>query len=149
MTDEGAAGRPAAGSQAPARRAADAGGADGAGTSGARCWGFLAAAIALEVAGSLSLKGALTIPALYLIVAIGYAGAFVFLALTLRTRMPLGVAYGIWGAAGVVLTAVASSLIFAEPLTPLMGAGIAIIIAGVLCVELGAQRARASMGEAS
>lgn len=120
------------------------------GTSSARRWLFLGAAIVLEVAGSLSLKGALTVPALYLVVALGYAGAFVFLALTLRARMPLGVAYGIWGAAGVVLTAVASSLIFAEPLTPLMGAGIAIIIAGVLCVELGAQRARAEhVGEDS
>lgn len=104
------------------------------------------AAIGLEVAGSLSLKGALTSPVLYLVVVLGYAGAFVFLALTLRARMPLGVAYGIWGAAGVVLTAALSALIFAEPLTPLMGAGIAVIVAGVLCVELGAQRARAAEG---
>ena len=116
--------------------------------SATRRWTFLAAAIALEVAGSLSLKGALTVPALYLMVVFGYAGAFVCLGLTLRARMPLGVAYGIWGAAGVVLTAAGSALIYGEPLTPLMGAGIAIIIAGVLCVELGAQRAR-TPGKAS
>lgn len=121
----------------------------GAAASSTRRWGFLATAIALEVAGSLSLKGALTSPALYLVVVLGYAGAFLCLAQTLRARMPLGVAYGIWGAAGVVLTAVLSALIFAEPLTPLMGAGIGIIIAGVLCVELGAQRARAAAGDAS
>ena len=42
-----------------------------------------------------------------------------------------------------LLTAGLSALIFAEPLTPLMVAGIAVIIAGVLCVELGSQRARA------
>ena len=131
------------------RPAADAGRAVEAGAGSARRWLFLAAAIVLEVAGSLSLKGALSVPAFYLVVALGYAGAFVFLALTLRVRMPLGVAYGIWGAAGVVLTAVLSSLIFDEPLTPLMGAGIAIIIAGVLCVELGAQRARVTAGEDS
>lgn len=58
-------------------------------------WLFLAAAIALEVAGSLSLKGALTTPALYAMVAVGYVGAFAFLALTLRAGVPLGVAYGI------------------------------------------------------
>ncbi|MFC4753673.1 DMT family transporter [Dietzia aurantiaca] len=121
-------------------------GGTGAGAGTARRWGFLMAAIGLEVAGSLSLKGALNSPVLYLVVVLGYAGAFVFLALTLRARMPLGVAYGIWGAAGVVLTAALSALIFAEPLTPLMGAGIAVIIAGVLCVELGAQRARAAEG---
>ena len=117
--------------------------------SATRRWAFLAAAIALEVAGSLSLKGALTVPALYVVVALGYVGAFICLGMTLRARMPLGVAYGIWGAAGVVLTAAGAALIFGEPLTPLMGAGIATIIAGVLCVELGAQRARASAGEAS
>lgn len=121
----------------------------GAGTSNARRWLLLAAAIVLEVAGSLSLKGALTTPALYLAVVLGYTGAFFFLALTLRARMPLGVAYGIWGAAGVVLTAVLSALIFGETLTPLMGVGVAVIIAGVLCVELGAQRARAQAGDAS
>ena len=143
----GARKRPAA----DAGRAVEAGAgrAVEAGAGSARRWLFLAAAIVLEVAGSLSLKGALSVPAFYLVVALGYAGAFVFLALTLRVRMPLGVAYGIWGAAGVVLTAVLSSLIFDEPLTPLMGAGIAIIIAGVLCVELGAQRARVTAGEDS
>ena len=155
LTDAAARRRRAAGARkqfatgARKRPAADAGRAVEAGAGSARRWLFLAAAIVLEVAGSLSLKGALSVPAFYLVVVLGYAGAFVFLALTLRVRMPLGVAYGIWGAAGVVLTAVLSSLIFDEPLTPLMGAGIAIIIAGVLCVELGTQRVRVTAGEDS
>lgn len=51
------------------------------------------------------------------------------------------VAYGVWGALGVALTAVASSLVFDEALTGLMGLGIVLIIAGVLTVELGSQRA--------
>ena len=148
MTDRversAAAGRTTAGSAAAGHTTA--GSAD---SSATRRWAFLVAAIALEVAGSLSLKGALTVPALYVVVALGYVGAFICLGMTLRARMPLGVAYGIWGAAGVVLTAAGAALIFGEPLTPLMGAGIATIITGVLCVELGAQRARASAGEAS
>ena len=49
----------------------------------------------------------------------------------------LGVAYGVWAATGVALTAVGSRLLFDEPLTPLMGAGLALIIVGVLLVELG------------
>lgn len=109
-------------------------------------WFFLGCAIVLEVAGSLSLKGALTAPGLYGVVVPGYAGAFVLLAATLRTGMPLGVAYGIWGAAGVALTAVLSSFLFAEPVTPLMGAGILAIMAGVLCVELGRQAAQKQPG---
>lgn len=55
--------------------------------------------------------------------------------------MPLGIAYGLWGATGVALTAIASAVIFNEALTGTMLAGIALIIAGVLTVELGSQRA--------
>jgi small multidrug resistance pump len=43
----------------------------------------------------------------------------------------------VWAATGVALTAVGSRLLFDEPLTPLMGAGLALIIVGVLLVELG------------
>jgi ABC-type transporter Mla maintaining outer membrane lipid asymmetry ATPase subunit MlaF len=32
-------------------------------------------------------------------------------------------------------------LLFGEPLTPIMGAGLLLIIGGVLCIELGRQRA--------
>ena len=74
--------------------------------------------------------------------AAGFIGAFAFLAGVLNTGMALGVAYGIWGASGVALTAIMSFVIFGEPITLLMGVGIVIIIAGVLCVELGAQAAQ-------
>lgn len=107
-------------------------------------WLLLAAAIASEVTGSLSLKGALDHPALYAVVAVGYLASFVFLALVLQRGMALGVAYGIWGALGVATTAVMSSLIFDETLTAMMGLGIALIIAGVLTVELGSQAAHRS-----
>lgn len=106
-----------------------------------RKWLFLAGAIALEVTGSLSLKAAVDTPAFFAIVAVGYLGAFTLLAGALKQGMPLGVGYGIWGAAGVALTAVLSAIIFSEPLTALMGMGIAVVIGGVLCVELGSQAA--------
>ena len=51
--------------------------------------------------------------------------------------MPLGVAYGVWSAGGVAVTAIASRLFFNEPLTRTMMAGIALIMAGVLLVEIG------------
>ena len=113
-------------------------------------WLLLAAAIVLEVTATLSLKAALDAPALYAVVAVGYSGAFAALGLALRAGMPLGVGYGIWGACGVVITAVASALLFGEALTPLMGAGIALIMGGVLLVEVGSQRAqRDAQGAAS
>lgn len=52
--------------------------------------------------------------------------------------MPLGVAYGIWAAAGVALTAVASRFLFGEPLTRRMLAGMGFIVIGVLLIEFGA-----------
>lgn len=103
----------------------------------AKGWVFLVIAILAEVTGSLSLKGALDAPALYALVVLGYVGAFVALSFVLRTGMALGVAYGIWGASGVALTAIMSLVIFGELLTFLMGVGIVVVIAGVLCVELG------------
>ena len=104
-------------------------------------WLFLAGAILSEVTGSLSLKAALEHPGWYALMALGFAGGFVFLSLVLRAGLPLGVAYGIWGALGVALTALLSALLFGEPLTPIMGAGLLLIIGGVLCIELGRQRA--------
>lgn len=56
---------------------------------------------------------------------------------TLAEGVPLGVAYGIWAAAGVAIMAVLSKILFKEPLNWLMGLGI-LIVGGVLHFELGA-----------
>lgn len=107
-----------------------------------RAWLFLAVAIVTEVTGSLTLKAALDAPWLYVIVVTGYVSAFACLAQVLKAGLSVGVAYGVWGAVGVALTAVLSWLIFGEPLTLVMVLGIVLIIAGVLCVELGSQLAQ-------
>jgi small multidrug resistance pump len=51
--------------------------------------------------------------------------------------MPIGVAYGIWGALGTAITAVLGSAIFGDPFTIAVVAGIGLIIGGVLLVEFG------------
>jgi len=100
---------------------------------------FLLGAIIAEVSATLSLRMAATgVRAYYAAVAGGYLLAFAVLTLALNEGLGLGVAYGIWAASGVALTAVASKALFKEPLTALMMGGIALIIAGVLLVELGA-----------
>jgi small multidrug resistance pump len=100
-------------------------------------WLLLAGAIISEVTGTLSLKRALDQPIFYVVVALGYLVAFVLLSLTLRQGLGIGVAYGVWAALGVGLTAAGSKVFFDEPLTPVMIAGLALIIGGVLLVELG------------
>jgi small multidrug resistance pump len=107
-----------------------------------RTWLLLLAAVVSEVTASLSLKAALDEPALYAVVAVGYVSAFALLAVVLARGMALGVAYGVWGALGVASTALLSAAVFDEPLTPVMGAGLALIVAGVLTIELGSQAAR-------
>jgi small multidrug resistance pump len=52
--------------------------------------------------------------------------------------MAVGVAYGVWAATGVALTAIAGRVLFRDPLTPMMLGGIGAIAAGVLLIELGA-----------
>ena len=108
---------------------------------GVCAWLALGGAIISEVSATLALRQALNQPGFYVMVGIGYALAFILLSLTLKAGMPLGVAYGLWGALGVALTAVLSMFVFGEPITVLVALGIALIMAGVLLVEVGAQRA--------
>jgi small multidrug resistance pump len=106
-------------------------------------WVFLGGAILTEVTGTLALRMAAQPRGRrfwYIVVGIGYLAAFVLLSLALAGGMAVGVAYGIWAACGVALTALASRVLFHEPLTRVMILGIALIIAGVLLIELGAGR---------
>lgn len=99
---------------------------------------LLGGAILAEVAGTLSLRVAAGgRRAWYLLVLAAYVLAFMLLSGALVTGMPLGVAYGLWAAIGIVLTALASRLLFREALTPMMLAGMGMIAAGVLLIELG------------
>ncbi|KAA0074198.1 QacE family quaternary ammonium compound efflux SMR transporter [Mycolicibacterium sp. P9-64] len=101
-------------------------------------WLALAGAILVEVIATLSLrasegfrKKAWIVP-----VALGYVASFYLLWVSLSLGMPVGVAYGVWTACGVALVAIIARFVFSEPLTWLMGAGIALIVAGVLTIEM-------------
>jgi small multidrug resistance pump len=95
--------------------------------------------ILTEVAGTLSLRmAARGRRRWYAAVAVGYLVAFTCLSLVLAEGMALGVAYGIWSASGVALTALAGRVLFREPFTWVTAAGVALIAGGVLLIELGA-----------
>jgi small multidrug resistance pump len=102
-----------------------------------RIWALLFAAIAVEVAATLSLRASQDRSAWLLVVVAGYLGSFVLLTMVLRAGMPVGVAYGIWGASGTAATAVLAAAIFDDPFTWPIVAGIGLIIAGVLLGEFG------------
>ena len=101
-------------------------------------WLTLAGAILIEVCATLCLRASDGFRKKVWIapMLIGYLASFTLLSVTLSLGMPVGVAYGVWSAAGVALIAVIARVLFAEPLTPLMMGGIGLIIAGVLTIEL-------------
>ena len=107
-----------------------------------RIWALLFAAISVEVAATLSLRASQDHSAWLIVVVAGYVGSFVLLTMVLRAGMPVGVAYGIWGASGTAATAVLAAAIFGDPFTVQIVVGIAMIITGVLCVELGSRHSK-------
>ena len=104
-------------------------------------WLLLSGAILTEVAATMSLRASEGLRKKRWIapVAVFYVTAFSLLTVTLSLGMPVGIAYGIWAACGVALTAIGARLFFKEKLTWRMGVGIALIAVGVLIIELGSQ----------
>ena len=102
-------------------------------------WLALAGAIGMEVLATLSLRASDGFRRRKWIVPVtaGYLVSFYLLWLSLSLGMPVGVAYGIWTACGVALVAIAARILFRDPLTWRMLAGIGLIIAGVLTIEMG------------
>jgi small multidrug resistance pump len=100
-------------------------------------WLFLAIAIVCEVVATSALKATegFTRWAPSLLVVAGYALAFYFLSLTLR-NMPVGVVYAIWSGAGVVLVSIAGWLLYQQALDTAALLGIALIVSGVLVLNL-------------
>lgn len=101
----------------------------------------LIVAIVSEVIATIALRMAVIKSRVWYVgVVLGYLTAFLMLTVTLRAGMPIGVTYGIWTAGGVILTAIAGRLLFKEPLTWVMAAGMALIVGGVLLIEIGAHQ---------
>jgi small multidrug resistance pump len=101
-------------------------------------WLALAGAILVEVMATLSLRASDGFRKRAWIgpIIVGYLLSFYLLYVSLGLGMPVGIAYGVWSACGVALVAVVARFLFDEPLTPMMGLGIALIVGGVLTIEM-------------
>jgi small multidrug resistance pump len=64
-----------------------------------------------------------------------YGASFFFLSLVLRT-LPVGIAYAIWSGLGIVLISMVGVFWFKQPLDFPALAGLGLIIAGVVVVNL-------------
>lgn len=97
----------------------------------------LLAAILLEVVGTSALQASRQFSRLgpTLLMGACYLGAFYFLSLALKT-IPVGLAYAIWSGLGIVLISIVGLLLFGQKLDPPAILGLALIIAGVVVVQL-------------
>ncbi|MEJ2383499.1 MAG: SMR family transporter [Xanthomonadales bacterium] len=100
-------------------------------------WIFLSIAIVCEVIGTSALKASDGFTRLWpsVTVVVGYAAAFYFLSLTLKT-IPVGVAYAVWAGAGVALIALIGWLYFGQALDAAAIIGMLLIVAGVVVLNV-------------
>ena len=98
---------------------------------------YLLIAIVAEVIGTSALKACEGFTRLMpsLLVVAGYAVAFIFLSLAVRT-IPLALAYAVWSGTGVVLIAIASWIVFGQSLDFPAIVGLTLIVTGVAIVNL-------------
>jgi small multidrug resistance pump len=101
-------------------------------------YGLLAAAIAAEVAGTTAMKYSEGFTRLWpsLLTVAGYLLAFTLLAQTLKT-LSVGTAYAIWAGTGTAAIAVIGMVFLDESANPVKLAGLALVIAGVIVLNLG------------
>jgi small multidrug resistance pump len=99
---------------------------------------LLAGAIAAEVAATTSMKYSDGFSRLWpsVLTALGYVVAFMLLAQTLRT-VPVGTAYAIWAGLGTAAIAAIGVVFLGEGLTVTKFVGIALIIGGVVVLNVG------------
>ncbi|CAM4522863.1 MAG: multidrug efflux SMR transporter [Paenibacillus macerans] len=98
---------------------------------------FLMISIASELIGTSMLKASqgFTKLAPSIITVAAFVCAFYFLSLSLKT-IPLNAAYAIWSGLGSVLTVIISVLIWKEKINAGSIVGIALIIAGVVILQM-------------
>jgi len=101
-------------------------------------WVFLVAAIVLEVCGTTSMKisdgFSKALPSVFIFVFYGLS--MVCLTLAVK-RIDISVAYAVWSGLGTGIVAVIGTAWFGEPLGALKLGALALIVIGVVTVNLG------------
>ena len=100
-------------------------------------WLILFIAIVAEVIATSALKSSegFTKPIASIVVVLGYMIAFYCLSLTLKT-IPVGIAYAVWSGVGIVLITTVAWFVFDQKLDVWGIVGIALIMSGVLVLNL-------------
>jgi small multidrug resistance pump len=101
-------------------------------------WVFLFIAIAAEIFGTLCLKASDGLSKLWpaIGVLVGYATAFTLMAMSLK-KLDVGITYAIWSGVGIIGAAIGGVIFFDQHLSRMTMVGMAIIITGVVVMNLG------------
>ncbi|GAA2430476.1 multidrug efflux SMR transporter [Streptomyces macrosporus] len=100
---------------------------------------FLCLAIVAEVVGTSLLKATEGFSRLWPTVACltSYGAAFLTLSLAIRSGLNVGIGYAVWSGLGTTLIVVIGALFLDEPVTVAKVVGVALVIAGVVVLNLG------------
>ncbi|MCH9825100.1 MULTISPECIES: DMT family transporter [Lentibacter] len=98
---------------------------------------YLAIAVAFETIGTSAMQASQQFTRLWpsVLVIVGYAISFYFMALTLR-YMPVGIVYALWSGLGIILIALIGYAVFGQKLDLPAIAGLGLIIAGIVVIQL-------------
>jgi small multidrug resistance pump len=98
---------------------------------------YLGLAILSEVIATSTLKSTAEFSKLLpsLVVVAGYASAFYFMTLSLRS-IPIGISYAIWSGVGTVLIAAIAAILHRQLLDLPALVGIGLIVSGVIVINL-------------
>lgn len=101
---------------------------------------LLSVSVVAELCGTTAMKlseGFSNLPFTLLVIC-AYVVAFGLFTIVLK-KVPLGLAYGIWGGAGTVGTALIGIALWAEPYGWATAAGIALVVGGIVLLNKGTQ----------
>ncbi|QND58312.1 SMR family transporter [Mesorhizobium huakuii] len=100
-------------------------------------YAILALAIVAEVIATSAMKASEGFTRLgpSIVVLLGYAAAFFFLAQVLD-RIPIGIAYAVWAGGGIVLVALVGWIVYGQRPDAAGLIGMGLILAGVLVLNL-------------
>jgi len=98
---------------------------------------YLLIAILSEVTATTALKASEQFTRLWpsVLVVLGYASAFYFMSITLKS-IPVGISYAIWSGVGIILISITGYFFYHQKLDTPAIIGMGFIIVGVLIINL-------------
>ncbi len=115
----------------------------------ATAWLLLAGTIACELVGTTAIPASAGFSRWpTLVVVVGYGASLYLLSRAVQAGMQVSVAYAVWSGFGTAAIAVIGAVWLREPLTVAKVAGIVLVIAGVVVLNLSAAPARPEAGHA-